>query len=206
MRSFFLLLVMALLCGCGFRGRSHRGGESSTVLGGLSSSAIKAVAPESPQTPSTTTLRKEVVEEFAPGVSRSSEVGCSHGPGEAAPGGVASPVLPPPVRRVIREEAVSTTGAAQKDTSQDLSARLSNMRSVQWVGVLLLVAGPVVGWKLGWLTNGLVAGLAGLALIILAQVLPGNEAWLGLGVLTIIPLVAFVYYKSHHDAKGGDAS
>ncbi len=90
-------------------------------------------------------------------------------------------------------------GSAQKDTARELGARLANMRGVMWVGVLLLVGGPLVGWKLGWFTNGCIAGAVGLLLIILSTVIPGNEAWFGLGGLFLIPIVAFVYYRAQRD-------
>jgi len=103
---------------------------------------------------------------------------------------------------VVESERTITTdiGPAQKDTARELAARLASMRAVMWVGIVLLVGGPLVGWRLGWFTNGLVAGGVGLGLIVLAQVLPGNEAWLGLLGLGVVPVVAYVYYRAQHDA------
>jgi hypothetical protein len=208
MRSIFCFLVLVLITGCAWVPRPQKGGASRTTLGGTSAPTVQVTdAPENPQTPTTTTVRKKTVREYLPGPvepfdSRAVVHGVSYGPGEGAQGSSAlrpSPVLP--LRETTEEEATSSTGAAQKDTVRDLGARMANMRGVQWVGVLLFIAGPVVGYKLGWLTNGLIAGAVGLLLIIISQVLPGNEAWLGLCGLLLIPLVAFVYYKSQHDAQ-----
>ena len=100
------------------------------------------------------------------------------------------------------ERSVTTQlGAAQKDMARELGARLSNMRGVMWVGLALMIGGPLVGWKLGWLVNGMLAGAVGLGLVILATVLPGNEAWFGLGGLVVLPIVAYVYYRARHDEK-----
>lgn len=222
MRSFFFFLILAtaaLLTGCFGGQRPQRGGTSKTSFGGgTAPSSSEVTSPENPQTSSTTTIRKTTTREYLPGgVERTrSGVGigeCSHGPGVGAEGSSAlrpAPVMTirapeapvsTPVREIISEEAVTSIGSAQKDTSRELGARLQNMRGVQWVGILLLIVGPVLGFKLGWFTNGLIAGGVGLGLIILAQVLPGNEAWLGLLGLLVMPIVAYAYYKAHHDAR-----
>jgi hypothetical protein len=110
------------------------------------------------------------------------------------------------VRETITERAQTQVGTAQKDTARELGARLANMRGVMWVGVALLILGPVVGFKMGWFTNGCIAGGVGLLLIILAQIVPGNEAWFGLGGLLLIPLVAYAWYHGHHAATASTGS
>lgn len=204
------LLVCLPLGGC--QGlRPQRGGVSTATLGGTSApTVVTSGAPENPQTPTTTTVEKTTTREFtasAPELSHREH----RAQAESAPSNASVPSDRPSVpsvsksdvlvREVVSERATTQTGAAQKDTARELGARMANMRGVMWVGVLLLVGGPLVGWKLGWLTNGLIAGATGLGLIILAQVLPGNEAWLGLAGLGLMPLVAFVYYRAHHDAR-----
>jgi len=100
---------------------------------------------------------------------------------------------------------VTELGTAQKDTARELGARLANMRGVMWVGIALMVGGPLLGWQLGWIVNGMIAGAVGLGLVILAQVVPGNEAWFGLFGLLLLPVVAYAYYKSQADARGEPA-
>ena len=115
------------------------------------------------------------------------------GPGAAAPGAI--------LRETVTERVTTQTGSAQKDTARELGVRLQNTRGVMWVGVLLLIVGPIVGWKLGWFTNGCIAGGVGLLLIILSTIIPGNEVWFGLAGLLVLPLVGYVYYRGHFDAK-----
>jgi hypothetical protein len=105
------------------------------------------------------------------------------------------------VRELVHEKATTQLGTAQKDTVRELGVRLASMRGVMWVGVLLLVGGPIVGLKMGWFTNGCIAGGVGLLLIILSQVLPGNEAWFGLFGLLLIPAVSFIYYRARKDER-----
>ena len=114
------------------------------------------------------------------------------GPGAAAPGAI--------LRETVTERVTTQTGVAQKDTARELGARLANLRGVMWVGILLLIGGPLVGWRLGWFTNGCIAGGVGLLLIILAAIIPGHEAWFGLVGLGLLPLVGYVYYRARHDA------
>jgi hypothetical protein len=108
-------------------------------------------------------------------------------------------------REVVTERVTTRLGSAQKDTARELGVKLANLRGVLWVGLALLIGGPILGWKLGWFLNGCIAGGVGLLLVIFATVLPGNEAWLGLLGLLLIPVVAYVYYKSRHDAQQGPA-
>lgn len=220
-----LLAAFALIAPCGgCATKPQQGGKSGISFGGgTAPSVVTSAAPENPHTPSTTTMEKTITREFAPAEPRpetrstSLQNPTSHGAEAAAvesstAGASKVPPSPPSasapklVREVVVEKATTQTGTAQQDTARDLSARLANMRGVQWVGVALLVLGPLAGWRLGWLTNGLIAGAVGLLLIVLAQVLPGHEAWFALGGLLIIPLVCFAYYKAHHDARTPSAS
>ncbi|MCX6951171.1 MAG: hypothetical protein NTV51_03155 [Verrucomicrobia bacterium] len=192
-------VVAALLAGCGAV-RPQRGGLSTTTLGGATApTVVTSAAPENPATPSTTTVEKTTVRDYRPGPPAA--------PTPSHPTPVVAPVpslpvssVPALIRETVSERATTITGVAQKDTARELGTRLANLRGVLWVGVLLLVGGPLVGWKLGWFANGCIAGAVGLLLIILSTVLPGHEAWFGLLGLGIIPVVAFAYYRAHHDA------
>ncbi len=204
-----ILLVVSVLWlgGCALM-KPLQGGATTTTLGGTAApTVVKNRAPENPSTPSTTTVEKTTTREYAaPNTSEGQ-------PAPTAPSvkensvpdrkDASTSVAPVPsviLRETVHEVATTQTGAAQKDTARDLTARLANMRGVMWAGVLLLIGGPLIGWKLGWFTNGCIAGAVGLLLIILSTVIPGNEAWFGLGGLLVIPLIGFAYYKAHHDA------
>ena len=206
------LALVCLCCAACSTIRPQRGGTVSTTLGGTSSpTSVTTTAPENPKTPSSTTVEKTTTREFSPATplptttpARVKKARHAVPSGAAAPAPEsAEPAAAPAqlLRETVTERATTELGTAQKDTAREIGARLVNMRGVMWAGVFLLIAGPVVGWKMGWFTNGCIAAGVGLLLIILAQVLPGNEAWLGLGGLLLIPLVAYVYYRAHHDAS-----
>ncbi len=208
--------------------RPQKGGGSTATLGGANAPTVVSTnAPENPSTPSTTSVEKETVTEYElpptipatagsqgdsareqpetsprraaaqseSRVAAATVQGASPAPKVSEPGAAAPVKL---LRQSVREKSTTQTGAAQKDTARELGTRLANMRGVMWVGVLLLIVGPIVGWKLGWFTNGCIAGGVGLGLVILAQVVPGNEAWFGLFGLLLIPLVAYAWIHGHH--------
>lgn len=202
----FLLAAVVLLFGACMATRPQRGGASTATLGGASApTVVSSAAPENPQTPSTTLVEKTTTRDFlatastAPAPVAAKVAGQSAAPvlAQAAPVSPAAPVI---LRETVTERATTTLGSAQKDTTRELGARLANLRGVLWVGVALLIGGPLVGWKLGWFLNGCIAGGVGLLLVILSTVIPGHEAWFGLLGLGAIPVVAFVYYRAHHDA------
>ncbi len=192
--------------------KPQRGGGATASLGGASApTVVTSRAPENPSTPTTTTVEKAITRDYsAPVASRSDThaAGLQNPTGHvtgaeaalSAPTATGAPLPPALLRETVTERATTTTGAAQKDTARDLGVRLTNLRGVLWVGVALLIGGPLIGWKLGWFTNGCIAGAVGLLLIILSTVIPGHEAWFGLFGLGAIPLVAFIYYRAHHDA------
>lgn len=214
-----LCLFAAILGGCGIV-RPQRGGTQTATLGGTAGPTIvSTTAPENPKTPSSTTVEKSTTREFvaaqpaavAAGVQKSSGLltrpdGAAKAPALPPFNSQLSTLNPQLVRETVTERATTELGTAQKDTAREVAARLGNMRGVMWVGVALLLIGPVVGWRLGWFTNGCIAGAVGLLLIILAQVVPGNEAWFGLGGLLLIPLVAYVWYQGHHTALAAPIS
>lgn len=205
--------------------KPQAGGHSITTLGGAAApTTVTTAAPQNPQTPTTTTVEKTTIRETVanpeilnvePRTSNSELRTQDPEPETRNPElgtRVSVPIsdLPTPIsaraasrallRETVTERATTVTGTAQVDTSRDLTARLAHLRGVLWVGLALLIGGPVLGWKLGWFTNGCIAGAVGLLLVILSAVLPGHEAWFGLGGLLLIPLVAYVYYRAHHDA------
>lgn len=202
----FLALIVT---GCASHPKPQQGGNGSMQLPGGGVSMLRA--PENPQSTSAQEQETLIEREYVPEPDATEPVPNGRNPSPDLAGLAPSSIAPPrasearPPGRLISERiharATTQLGTAQKDTTRELGTRLANMRLVMLVGIGLLVAGPVVGWKIGWFTNGCIAGAVGLLLIILSAVLPGNEAWLGLGGLLLIPLVAYAYYKAHHDAS-----
>lgn len=218
LRPLWPALGLSLIAGCHLPGasRSSSGGTSATTLGGaLAPSVLAQAAPDNPQSPSATTLEKIIVREYAPPLPTmpsalpwSAPAAASPTPTPSDPSALSpSPYAlaavplgaPALLRETISEKAATQTGTAQRDTSRELAARLANTRGVMWAGLLLLVGGPIVALRFGWPLNGAIAAATGLLLIVFAQVLPGHEAWFGLGLLLLIPLVCYVYYRGHYD-------
>ena len=200
-----LALFALPLAGCRVSPPPQKGGQSSMTLAGpVVPPAAHFVAPENPKTPSRQTIERTTIREFftprlnggaAPetGVGQSEEVSVAR-PAEHAD----APTL---AREEIVERAATELGTSWEDKVRELAARLANTRPGRWVGVALLVLGPVIGWKIGWKINGLIAGGVGLLLVVLSMVVPGNEAWFGLGGLIVPALVGYVYYRARYDAN-----
>ena len=82
-----------------------------------------------------------------------------------------------------REETHTRTelGAAQKDTANELGARLSSLKGIVWVGVLLFIFGlaslawPPLKVVIGSVTTSAALAAGGLALIILPSLVVGHE-------------------------------
>lgn len=88
----------------------------------------------------------------------------------------------PAVQKVRQVEKAGTSiGAAQKDTARELGAKLSSLKSVVWVGVLMFVFGiatlvyPPLRAVIGSVTTSVAITGGGIALIVLPTVVVGNE-------------------------------
>lgn len=117
-------------------------------------------------------------------------------------------VLPPGVPIKITERASATVGGAQKNTAQEVAAKLSSLKGVVWVGLLLFVFGAVsavypplkvlVG---GSVTTSAVCALAGLALIILPSVVVGHEVLIMCIGVGAAALWFFAHRNGHHKGR-----
>jgi hypothetical protein len=92
----------------------------------------------------------------------------------------------------MTEKAGTIVGAAQKDVARELGAKLSSMKGIVWVGVVLFVFGVAsIAWPplraiVGSVTTSLAIIVGGLALMVLPTLIVGNEMLIlggvGLGV------------------------
>jgi hypothetical protein len=80
------------------------------------------------------------------------------------------------------EEVHTKIGAAQKDTAREVAAKLSSLRGVTWIGVLLFLFGvasavypPLKILVGGSVTTSAVIAAAGLALLVLPTLIVGHE-------------------------------
>jgi hypothetical protein len=95
--------------------------------------------------------------------------------------------------RVI-EKAGTVVGAAQKDVARELGAKLSSMKGIVWVGVVLFVFGVAsIAWPtlraiIGSVTTSIAIIVGGLALMVLPTLIVGNELLILAGVAGAVAL------------------
>jgi hypothetical protein len=81
----------------------------------------------------------------------------------------------------ITERAGTVIGAAQKDMTRELGAKLGSMIGIVWVGIILFVFGiasfawPPLRAVIGSVTTSAAIVLGGLALMVLPSLVVGNE-------------------------------
>ena len=86
-----------------------------------------------------------------------------------------------PVKVTTIEKVSTTLGASQKDTAREIGAKLSALKGVVWVGILVFLFGaasafyPPLKLIVGSVTTSAVACASGLALIVLPSLIVGNE-------------------------------
>lgn len=109
-------------------------------------------------------------------------------------------VSSPRIAKVTQtEKSAAKIGAAQKDPTREIAAKLSSLKGVVWVGVLLFVFGvasavyPPLKLIVGSTTTSGVCAIAGLALIFLPSLLIGHEVL----ILCIGVGAAAVWFFAH---------
>lgn len=115
-----------------------------------------------------------------------------------------------PLKKTITERVSTTIGAAQKDTARELGAKLSSLKGVVWVGVLVFLFGaasafwPPLKAIVGSITTSAIACASGLALIVLPSMIVGNEVLIlsiGIGAVGLY-WFAHRHASVHTEAKG----
>jgi len=102
------------------------------------------------------------------------------------------------------EEVDTTIGAAQKDVAREIGAKLSSLKGVVWIGILVFLFGaasfvypPLKVLVGGSVTTSAVIALSGLALIVLPTLIVGNE----LLILGVALGAAVLYFFAHRHAS-----
>lgn len=101
------------------------------------------------------------------------------------------------------ERVTTTIGAAQKDNARDIAAKLSSLKSVVWVGVLVFLFGaasafyPPLKLLVGSATTSAVACAAGIALIVLPSLIVGHEIL----ILAVSVGAVLIYFFSHRHGE-----
>lgn len=102
------------------------------------------------------------------------------------------------------EEVDTTIGAAQKDTAREMAAKLSSLKGIVWLGVLVFLFGaltavypPLKVLVGGSVTTSVVIAVAGLGLIVLPTLVVGNELLILGGCVG----AALLYWFSHRHGR-----
>jgi hypothetical protein len=110
---------------------------------------------------------------------------------------------PLPVTEREEVRAQSELGAAQKDTARDLAAKLSSLKGIVWVGVVLFVFGlaslvwPPLKPLIGSVTTSAAIMAGGLALMVLPTLIVGNELLI-LGAVAVVVGCWFLAHRHGH--------
>jgi len=104
-----------------------------------------------------------------------------------------------PLKTTVTEKVSTTLGSAQKDTARELGAKLSALKGIVWIGVLVFLFGaasafyPPLKVIVGSVTTSAVLAAAGLALIVLPSLIVGNEIL----ILSVAAGAAGLYWFAH---------
>jgi hypothetical protein len=173
---------------------------------------VVLVQSDNPKEPSRQTVQSEQTLEYVLPPGSAITLGGSdprvigtNGPLVTRPGRQQVVTLPQavPVRMISKDRTDTTIGAAQRDTVREWAGKAANLHPVMWAGIVMmtLVAGALVYF--GWYTKAAVAEAVGIAMIVLAQMLPdrGMVIFLGgIGTFAFIALlVLYSYYKGLWD-------
>jgi hypothetical protein len=114
-------------------------------------------------------------------------------------------VVSAPMPVVEREETRAKTelGAAQKDTAREVGAKLSSLKGIVWLGVVMFLFGlaslfyPPLRLIIGSVTTSAAIVVGGLALIVLPTLIVGNE----LLILGAVSLAVGGWFLAHRHGK-----
>lgn len=179
MKFIPLILALTLLSGCMLPLKGGKATFSSPSLNGT------VQQPQNPKDESTQDLDRTVETEIP-----------------VLPGDkVAGVEVQKPTTAKIKttEKLHNRIGAAQKDTAREAMAKLSSLKGVVWVGILLFVFGvasavyPPLKLIVGSVTTSAVCAAAGVALIILPSLIVGNEIL----ILCVGGGAVIIYFFAH---------
>ena len=182
--NFALVVSAVLIVGCGTT-KLPKGGKASTVAkpgGTIEQTVVQSDNPAQVSKQDQETVKTKTY--AVPAGSRIKETRVVQMEPEAPPvTNVQAVVVSAPMPVVEREEirAKSELGAAQKDTAREIGAKLSSLKGIVWVGVVMFLFGlaslfyPPLRAIIGSVTTSAAILIGGLALIILPTLIVGNE-------------------------------
>lgn len=202
------------LCLCSCTGlRPLRGGHSTTgpaLSGGLTQTLTQPDNPSQPSRQTQDTLRLRTYErraDFSPQqlAPRSADFRPQHLP--PAPGAFSPSAINYQPSTLISDleqtHATTELGAAQKDTSRQITAKLASLKSIVWVGLALFIFGlaslfwPSLQTLIGSVTTSAAITAGGLALMVLPTLIVGNELLILGGVVLAVALWFLAHRHGH---------
>ena len=182
-----LTLITLTLCGCTLT-RPQKGGRAITVPkpdGSVAQLLAQGENPSQPSVQEQETTRTYTFPSFQ----------CSN-----APAFQHSSI---PFSFVEHTRARTELGAGQKDNAREIGAKLSSLKSIVWVGVLIFVVGVAsffwqpVKFIIGSVTTSAAITLGGVALMILPTVVVGHEAL----ILGAVALAVGAWFLAHRHGR-----
>lgn len=207
-RVTITLFTVLLLTGCGtsFAPKPQRGGTASVQLGGTAApTAVTIAQPENPGTASSQAVERQETRQTVVPVPVVKVTETPQPDGTVVR--VTEQFAPQILTSTSKEQTKSEIGAAQKDTSREVSAKLAAMRPVQFAGIAALALAvamfhPVVRIALGGgKTLQMYVAAAGLLLIFGPSVVVGNENLLLIGTLVLGGAVWGLSRLSHKEGQ-----
>jgi hypothetical protein len=176
--KYLVLFALLILTGC--ITRPQKPGSASFLSPSGFTGSVKQ--PENPKDDSTQDY------------DRIQDIAVPLQPGDKIPGTdqVAGKVMTVHIK--VEEHSKAKVGAAQKDTAREMAAKLSSLKGVVWIGVILLVFGaasafyPPLKVIVGSVTTSAVCAAVGLGLIVLPSLIVGHEVLImcvGVGAVLI---------------------
>jgi hypothetical protein len=183
------MIGVVVLCGCGGT-RALKGGKAFTArnaAGGVSQVLLQGENPSQATKQDQETIKVRTY--TLPAGTRMEE--CSFdSPNQKLQAFVLSAAMPVTEREESR--ARTELGAAQKDTARELGAKLSSLKGLVWVGLLMFVFGiasfawPPLKAIIGSVTTSAAITLGGVALMILPALVVGHELLILGGVAAVV--------------------
>lgn len=221
-RHSAFLFILAFLAGCARTAPALKGGKASIPVGAqpstlsspLSTSPGLKVPPreavtsqdiEQPENPaqaaSQTRKESEKTTLPLPAGSRITFEGRAGSPLPAADGALGQTrptkvelAAPSTLTTERTTESGQSIGAAQKDESRELAAKLAAVRPAFWAGLLCVVGSGVLFWR-GWWTPGGIAAGTGAGLMLFAHLLADHAVLLA--VLALAALAIVIVFRAY---------
>ncbi len=206
MKSLALILIVGLITGCSTT-KPLKGGKATTTVkpaGVVEQTLVQSDNPAAVSRQDQETVKTKSY--TVPAGSRIEETRVIQVEPAAAPvTNVQAVVVNAPMPVVEREETRAKTelGPAQKDSAREIGAKLSSLKGIVWVGVVMFLFGlaslfyPPLRAIIGSVTTSAAILVGGLALIVLPTLIVGNE----LLILGAVALAVGGWFLAHRHGK-----